>query len=135
MNQYDPLEAPDPQEWKALSEDEQMNLVRAYHEREDELPPDANEVAHTLCHVTVENQVALGDETPVADALDRLVHEGLDRHQAIHALAGVLMEHLWKSQQASEDAQAGEESTLTEKYYEGVKNLTAQQWLDQAPRL
>jgi len=134
MNEYDPLDAPAPNEWQSLSEGEQMELVRRYHEREVEFPPDTNPDLHVLCHVTVENQAALGDETPVADTLDRLVEEGLDRHDAIHAVAGVLMEHLWKRQKAQEEGQATHESSLSEDFFEGVRNLTAQQWLDEAPR-
>jgi len=42
-------------------------------------------------HVVVENQVALGEPTPVPDTLKRLVDEGLDRHEAIHAIGSILM--------------------------------------------
>jgi hypothetical protein len=38
----------------------------------------------------VENQVLLGDETPVASTLERLRGEGLARHDAIHAIGTVL---------------------------------------------
>lgn len=120
----------------AHSEEERLDLVRRFHEREGELPEDANAELHAVCHVTVENQVALGDETPVADTLDRLVDEGLNRHDAIHAIAGVFMEHLWKRQKALDEGRATPgDSTLTEDYFEDVKTLTAQQWRDEAPRL
>ena len=35
-----------------------------------------------MAHVVVENQVALGEATPVPATLDRLMDEGLDRHDA-----------------------------------------------------
>lgn len=136
MRTYDPSQAPDPQEWSALTEDQQLRLVRRYHDQETESPEDVNEELHAICHVTIENQVALGDETPVADTLDRLVDEGLTRHDAIHAIAGVFMEHLWKRQKTLDEGRATPGgSTLSEDYFEDVKTLTAQQWLDEASRL
>jgi hypothetical protein len=134
METYDPEQAPNPEEWSALTEDRQLSLVRRYHEREEEFPGEVNEELHAVCHVTIENQVALGDETPVAATLDRLVDEGLTRHGAIHAIAGVLLEHLLEQQQAFEEGQAPEDSTFSEDYFEAVENLTAQQWREQAPR-
>jgi hypothetical protein len=133
MNTYDPLHAPNPDEWQALDEDERLALVRQYHRTEDDLPDEANAELHAVCHVTIENQVALGDETPVADTLDRLMDEGLDRHDAIHAIAGVFMEHLMEQKQSMQEGgtSAGD---FTDAYYEDVKDLTAQQWLNQAPR-
>jgi hypothetical protein len=41
-------------------------------------------------HVIVENQVALGDAFPAKAVLIRLMNEGLDRHEAIHAIGSVL---------------------------------------------
>ena len=41
-------------------------------------------------HVVVESQVAMGDELPVRRTVDRLQAEGLDRHEAIHAVGSVL---------------------------------------------
>jgi hypothetical protein len=42
-----------------------------------------------MAHVVVENQVALGEATSVPEALDRLINEGLDRHDAVHAVGSV----------------------------------------------
>jgi hypothetical protein len=135
MRTYDPSHAPDPKEWSALTEDRQLHLVRRYHEREEDFPADVDEELHAVCHATIGNQVALGDETPVAATLERLVDEGLTRHGAIHAIAGVLMEHIWEQQRAFEEGQAPEDLTFSEDYFEAVENLTAQQWRDRAPRL
>ena len=60
---YDPLKGPDPVEWEALDESERIALVLAYHEAVDSDLP--NEMIHASIHVTVENQVALGEDTPV----------------------------------------------------------------------
>jgi hypothetical protein len=46
---------------------------------------------HAAAHVLVENQVAMSDATVVPVTLNRLMREGLDRHDAIHAIASVLM--------------------------------------------
>lgn len=132
MNTYDPLHAPNPQDWLALDEDERLDLVRRYHQGENELPDEVDAELHAVCHVTVENQVALGDETPVTDTLDRLVGDDLNRHEAIHAVAGVLMEHLWQKNAQGNGPEAPGAAFSTEEYFEEVRNLTAQQWLDQA---
>jgi len=134
MNTYDPLQAPNPQDWQALDEEEQLDLVRQYHQAENALPDEANAELHAVCHVTIENQVALGDETPVADTLNRLMEEGLDRHDAIHAIAGVFMEHLMEQKKARQQGRAPS-GDFTDEYFEAVKDLTAQEWLDQAPKL
>ncbi len=61
MEVYDPLNAPDPDDWQSMDEDERMMLVTEYHRQAGvELP---NEQVHAAVHVIVENQIALGDET------------------------------------------------------------------------
>ena len=89
MERYDPLKAPDPKEWLSLDEQERIDLVQDYHRRARvELP---NATGHAIAHVIVENQIALGDELAVERTLNRLVAEGLDRHDAIHAIGSVLV--------------------------------------------
>jgi len=46
---------------------------------------------HGVAHVIVENQIAAGDSTVEPVTLARLMREGLDRHDAIHAIGSVLM--------------------------------------------
>ncbi len=55
-------------------------------------------------HVVVENQIAMGDEIPVRDTLVRLMSEGLDRHDAVHAIATVLTNLIYAS--SKEDRRA-----------------------------
>src|ERR1700676_270077 len=81
--QYDPLEAPEPEQWLALDEGERIHLAQSYHRRARVRLP--NEKVHAVLHVVVENQIALGDEMPVQRTVQRLIAEGLDRHEAIHA--------------------------------------------------
>jgi hypothetical protein len=85
---YDPNRPVVAEGWSQLDEDEQIELVAEYHRRARVRLPNLR--LHADLHVTVENQVLLGDETPVAAALQRLMGKGLDRHDAIHAVASVL---------------------------------------------
>jgi hypothetical protein len=87
---YDALKAPDPQEWLELDEQERLDLVKRYHIRA-KLPVGENERLHAAAHVIVENQVAMGNVTVVPATLARLMREGLDRHDAIDAIASVLV--------------------------------------------
>ena len=90
MQRYDPLEAPDPEEWLALDEQERIDLARAYHRSAGIRVPNAT--AHATVHAIVETQIALGDETPARRTTQRLMDAGLDRHETIHAIAWVLID-------------------------------------------
>jgi hypothetical protein len=104
----------------ALDETERILLVRRYHERARARLPSPE--VHAVIHVVVENQAAMGDETPVTATLERLVHEELDRHDAIHAVRSVLAEYLWEGLRGTEiDANA---------YHVDVAHLTAESWLE-----
>ena len=78
-----------------------------------------------MAHVIVENQAALADETPVAAVMERLMREGLDRHEAIHAIGCVFMGTL------HETVQDDREADLTSAYYRELMQLTAEKWLNQ----
>jgi hypothetical protein len=92
MDRYEPNRAPDPREWNALDESEQIVLVQQYHKHERvELP---NAAVHAVFHVVVENQIVMGDEMNVSKTLHRLQADGLDRHVAVHAIGSVLAAHL-----------------------------------------
>jgi hypothetical protein len=123
--QYEPHEHINSDDWLALDESERMHLVRRYHRRlRIRLP---NETIHAAVHVIVENQVALGDAFPAKAALFRLMKEGLDRHEAIHAIGSVLSEKLFvlmSEQEAGSDPNA--------EYIEKLKSLTAESWRKQA---
>ncbi len=122
MFAYDPLAAPDPDAWQSMGEEKCLTLVMAYHRRAgDELP---NERLHAVIHVIVENQVAMDDEVPIRATLERLMGEGLDRHDAVHAVGGVLMGYL---QDILGDG--GEVPDINEGYYEELDKLTAAEWL------
>jgi len=117
---YDPTIDLDAEPWEALDEDERMDLVLEYHQLAGiELP---NQYTHALMHVVIENQIALGDETPVAAVFRRLLEEGLDRHDAIHAMASVLVNHLFEMMHGEDRGRGNDD------YYAEFNQLTADKW-------
>ena len=78
---------------------------------------------HATFHVIVENQVALGDETPVQQTLVRLTEEGLDHHDAVHAIGSVLASKVYDLLKTPEQ-QADPNAT----YYSELHQLTAVSW-------
>ncbi len=116
---YDPLQAPDAKQWLALDETERYNLVEKYHRRAKVRIEGAQ--LHYVVHAVVETQALMVDETPVAAALTRLVGEGLDRHEAVHAVGSVLALHL-------EAVVSGIGNTDIEHYYRQIRELTASRW-------
>ena len=81
MHSYNPENAPVGSEWLELDEDERLLLVEQYHrDARIRLPKRARRL-HASIHTIVENQLALNDE-PVVKVLDRLMREGLSRHDA-----------------------------------------------------
>jgi hypothetical protein len=119
---YDPLSAPDPDDWQSMDEGEQMMLVTEYHRQAGVKLP--NEQAHAVVHVVVENQITLGDETSAPATLERLMREGLDRHEAIHAVGSVLADFMQALMRG--DAPPGE----NQRYNEELEKLTAAEWLE-----
>ena len=85
---YDPDIGPDPTHWLALDEGERLLHVKDYHERHDPLL--AKPEIHAAIHVVIENQIAADDKTPARETLERLMAEGLTRHEAVHALGSAL---------------------------------------------
>jgi hypothetical protein len=124
MKSYDPLKAPDPQQWLSLDERQRIALVRDYHRRKRIRVP--NEQVHAAAHIIVENQIALGDETPVRRTMQRLMTEGLDRHEAVHAVGMVLMEHIFDLVKGEKPPPPGADPNAP--YFATLERLTADQW-------
>jgi Domain of unknown function (DUF1841) len=122
---YDPHRQPDPDAWLALDESERIEAVKEYHRRARVRLP--NENLHATTHVIVENQVALGESYPVQSVLVRLMQEGLDRHDAIHAIGLVLAERLFDALK-----EGGEAVDLNAEYLEKLNRLTAESWRKRA---
>jgi hypothetical protein len=51
-----------------------------------------NPYLHIAAHIMIENQLEADDPPEVAQALDRLRSNGVDRHDAIHQIAAVMFE-------------------------------------------
>ena len=77
-------------------------------------------------HVVVENQVAMGDEYPAKSVLERLMREGLDRHQAIHAISQLLAEEIFHVLKRKTG-----ETEINARYIERLNRLTAEAWRNQ----
>jgi hypothetical protein len=120
MEKYDPMLEPDRQWWEALDDDERISAVLEHHQEAGIQLPD--EYTHSLLHVVVENQIAMGEETPVEAVLSRLIDENLDRHDAVHAIASILVKH-------THELIHGEDAELDNAdYYAELEKLTAKKW-------
>jgi hypothetical protein len=122
--QYDANDQPHSATWLELDENERVDAVMDYHRRAKvELE---NLKLHAMTHVVVENQVALGEATPVPATLNRLMQEGLDRHEAIHAIGSILMSIVFDVFQ--EPAIGGD---INARYSRELATLTAAGWRSQ----
>lgn len=120
MATYEPSKKPIAEEWLALDEAERIELVRAFHRRQKNLVPNLD--AHAVVHVVVENQLA--EDFPAAKAaLARLQSEGLDRHDAVHAVGSVLLEHM---QNLMKGSPSGGDPNAP--YVTALEKLTADAW-------
>ncbi len=123
MRSYDPSKALDHEEWLALDESEQLDLVMEFHRSSGEYGESLD--SHAAIHTAVETQLAL--EIPsVNAAFYRLRKQGLTRHDAVHAIGSVLFEFMQdcmgSDQTSTEDA--------NEQYYERLSKFNAADWLD-----
>ena len=118
---YDPDVGPDPAHWLALEEGQRLRQATDYHERYDALL--AEPQVHAAIHVMIENQIAMGDETPAREALERLMAEGLSRHEAVHALGSVFTEMIVG---AANDKEA--EGSQADAYNDAIARITAEDW-------
>ena len=121
MERYDPDDAPIPDEWLALDEGERIHVVEQFHRDAGVQVPDL--LAHATFHVIVENQLALPNQVLVRDTLQRLIGEGLPRHDAVHAIASVLAARVHELLQPAASV-AGSEA----KYEANLRRLTAKRW-------
>ena len=122
MDAYDPLIAPDPATWLALDEAERIMLVEDYHiEAGVEVP---SPKGHAALQTVVENQVAMGEELPVRERLRQLMAQGLDRHEALHAIMSVLAHHLVAATTGKVP-----EARMNQIYFHALKRISAKKWL------
>jgi hypothetical protein len=120
---YDPDRSLDAPWWSVLPEEERIDVVLEHHRKAGVRLPNAQ--LHAVTHVVVENQVLLGDETPVASTLDRLLREGLCRHDTIHAIGTVLAPVIVD---ILKDEIRSDPNLI---YYQRLRELTAEGWLSE----
>lgn len=122
MLPYDPDRTPDVEDWLAADEQERIDAARRYHKRKKVRVP--NLEAHALFHATVETQLAF--KVPdVQDAFDRLRADGLDRHDAIHAIGWALSTVIVPVLRHETSAPQG---SLNDEYVRALRNLTTEAW-------
>jgi len=119
--QYDANDQPHSATWLELDESERVDAVMDYHRRAKLVPE--NLKLHAMTHVVVENQVALGEATLVPATLNRLMHEGLDRHEAIHAIGSILMSIVFD---VCQEPDVG--GDINARYTRELATLTAASW-------
>ncbi|MGX1319710.1 hypothetical protein AB7M17_003163 [Bradyrhizobium sp. USDA 377] len=126
---YDPLIEPDPDLWVALDEEERIDLVMAYHRRAGIRLP--REKVHAVIHVIVESQIA-DPKLPVRSTAQRLMSEGLDRHEAIHAIGSVLAGHMnelmRETKSGDDNVDAKPNQDPNEAYFAQLELMTADEW-------
>jgi hypothetical protein len=122
---YDPDRQPDPEAWLAADEQERIDSVVAYHRRKRVQLNSAK--LHAVAHVIVENQIALGQPPLVAATMARLMEEGLDRHDAIHAVGSLVLEGVFEVLR-----EPGKSSDFNPEYNRRLAALTAASWRAQA---
>ncbi|MDF1861061.1 MAG: DUF1841 family protein [Verrucomicrobiales bacterium] len=117
---YDPDSPLLPDEWNQLSDLDKESTVSIYVRLcESEVE---NPTLHASIHVIIENQIAMGDEIPVAEVAHRLMKEGLSRHDTIHAIGSVLGEAMFSALKKGQEID-------NEKYYADLGDLSAARWL------
>lgn len=122
MDAYDPQIAPDPEAWLALDEGERIALIEYYHREAGVDVPSLK--GHAAIHAVVENQVAMGEELPVCERLRQLMAQGLDRHEALHAIMSVLAQHLVAAATGKVP-----EARMNQIYFQALKRISAKKWL------
>lgn len=121
MTSYDPESTPAPTDWLQTDEGERIELIASYHRRKKIKLP--NLELHAVIHAVVENQIALGEDV-VVKTLARLRDDGLNRHEALHAIGSVLAEDLYTLMRET-DASTIE---TYRRYLERLQTLTAKDW-------
>jgi hypothetical protein len=101
-----------------MSEFDRLDAVRRHHKKAKCRAGNAR--VHAAIHVTVENQLAEGHPEATA-AMARLLAEGLDRHDALHAIGSVVAHEIF-------DIVKVERQHDPEMYARRLRSLTAASW-------
>jgi len=113
----------DDEGWLATDHDELIGAVKDYHKQMRIRLP--NVTAHALVHIVVENQLASGDPPAARTALARLMKEGLDRHESIHAIGSLVSAQMFAALKG--------EKPDRKAYEQQLARLTAESWRKSGP--
>ncbi len=122
MNQYNPEVSPNPKEWIELDEQLRIILIEKYHLQKHVKLSDP--AVHATFHSIIESQIA-EKLAPVLRAMVRLTDGGLTRHEAVHAVASVLAEHIHDQFEAKDNLTVSQA-----RYTAAVERLTVNIWLN-----
>ena len=122
LTTYNPDASPDAASWLALPEAQRLRAVTHFHSVHKERA--GGQKAHAAMHVIVENQIATGFG-PTVQAMQRLLAQGLRRHEAIHAVGSVLAEHMHRALTATA---ATDPSVLQSAINRDIQALSAASW-------
>lgn len=121
METYNPDEEIDAAAWLSLNENERIELVRQFHLLSDQDVSEDNILPHSAIHVVVENQLAMGVE-PVPETIARLIRQGLDRNEAVHAIGAIIAGDIFDILKGNV-----QEYSLV-KYRRKLEKITAKRW-------
>ncbi|GAB6040283.1 hypothetical protein [Endothiovibrio diazotrophicus] len=99
---------------------ERLDLITDYVADNEELPEGAL-TGHAIAHMVVENQIAM-DVEAVPATIGRLIRQGLNRHEAVHAVGAVLLDDVWDL------GQHPGASWNPASYRRRLEKLTAKRW-------
>ena len=116
--EYDPMAGPAADAWLDADESERIDAVLHYHEEQEATAGSLR--GHAIVHSMVETQLARGLDSVTITAR-RLQDEGLDRHDAVHAIGSVLSKLLY-------EAASGDGGFDGDSYDKALHSLTAAEW-------
>jgi len=125
---YNPLVDPAPDHWLDLSEQERIDAVLDHH-RFDGLPASQAEL-HAVTHVVIETILAEGTVEGASAKLRELVADGLDRHEAIHAMGTAVAGVIFETLQSADDGAPPEKSQRL--VARRLAEVTAESWRELA---
>ncbi len=121
MKSYNASKTRNSENWLALDETTRLDLIEDYVDKFEKEIGDEKKRIHATAHLIVENQLALNEE-PTVDAYSRLMRQGLNRHETIHAIGAVVFEGIYSSLK-------GNDEVSINSYKNRLRKLTAKRWL------
>ena len=118
---YNPNIQIDKQQWLEMDEAQRIAIVETFHAQNDEDLEEEAKTLHASFHVIVENQIAQ-NVTIVEQTIAKLIRQGIDRHEAIHAISAIMSEDILNAARGE-----GEEFTI-KKFRKKFEKITAKRW-------